>query len=123
MNNYYLESDYKYNEIAIALEDFIYDNLVPISIPSVMALLNKETPITTNNRLYGYNLQNKDKSRFNLPMNVVISNHVNIVIPSNFAVSSEWDRDRDCYIGRRGTQFIITFVGGNSNKYRIIGRY
>lgn len=123
MKNYYIDSDYRYTEIVKTLERFEYDTMVKCSILSLMALMDKDKPIDNINRLTGKNIMNKDKSRFKFPSTFQSCNYINIYIPSRYANKDEYDNHSKTYIGQKGTQFIITLVGGNSNNYRVIERY
>lgn len=110
--NNYAASDYKYTEIIKALEDYDFNTYVKCATPSIMALLPKSAPISTPINIDTSNILNKNAinvGTFNS------CNYMEIYIPSVFSNGNS--------SGKKGDEFVITFVGGDVNDILVIGRH
>jgi hypothetical protein len=111
----YLESDYKYSELAIALEDYERGGMIKCYIPSLMSFINSDSVRTTTKRLSTTNIKNKDITL--LGINQYTScNYIELLAPNNI----EYDENSK---GKKGDKFILTFVGGDINQCKIISKY
>lgn len=113
MNNFYKDFNLNTTEYAIALEDFLYNNNVKCYIPSLMTFLPNSEIINDTKRNSPTNIKNKNKSLLGIGQ-VNTCNYIELYIPSLYS-------NGEIY-GKKGDKFLITFVGGDINKCKIIGR-
>jgi len=111
MNNYIEESDFKYSEIAIALEDYEFNTIVKFTIPTIFTFLNNNSIVLETHVTLKTNLVNKDLINAN---NYTTCNYIELFVPFNAAGGN--------YKGLKGDKYIVIFVGGNINKCSILQR-
>lgn len=139
MKNVYQNSDMVYSEVVTALEDYTYGGVCKIYMPSVSALLPKTTKKETK-KLGTSNIMNKDKSKLGIDKYTSCS-YVELVVPLNLCpkcggsindikhintcgeCTGEVYHVRCSHSGKKGDQFIVTFIEGDTQKCNIIGRY
>lgn len=144
-NNYYQETDYRYTEIGIALTDFVYGGTVKVSIPTMTPFMKNDSEVISTETVSTVNIINDDinalgitsyDSRKYTTGNAVVlkvpfylADYVRTpvvhpfighgmghpAVPHTDMVQMKWN-------GKKGTRFIITFVGGQLDSPRIIGR-
>lgn len=119
--NYYASSDYKYSEVIKTLQDYRYGTNVPCTIPSLMSLLNKDKIIDTTTYLNTSNIMNKNTNSIMNNINFTSCNYINIFIPTSYC-ETYYEGGLDLSSGRKGDEYIITFVGGNIKNCVVIGR-
>lgn len=115
---YYQQQELKYTEIATALEKFHYGSEGKFFIDAITPLLSSSAPM--NNTKVKINTNNI--LNYNSKLNVgsyTLSNYVPLKVPRY--MTSELI-DEHGYISK-GTKFLVTFVGGDINKPRIVGVY
>lgn len=133
-NDYYQNTDYKYTEIGIALNDFIYGDKVEIAIPVLTPFESTSLPLVSTEKISYDCIENADRSFINNSKvsSCTITNNMVLYVPYYLAdyirSPSAHDRSHPDFIkldwnGKKGTKFIISFVGGNLDKAQIIGRY
>lgn len=131
MNNYYIGNDYKYNEIIETLEDYIYGSYTKCTIPSILALANRNS--IKNGKIDTTNIMNKDIKSLGIS-SYTPQQYISVFIPKDIFNSedlkefiykqSKSEEELDFTpIGKKGDKFIATFVGGDITKCNIIGRY
>ena len=131
MNNYYNNIDYKYSEIVITVEDFVYDSFVKCYLPSMMSLSEFNSP--ANGKINTNNIMNENINALGISR-YVPTNYINIFIPkelanidnlTDFVYNQSKTEDKLSYIpmGKKNEKFIAVFVGGNINNCKVIGRY
>lgn len=119
MKNVYQDSDMCYSEIATVLEDFTYGEMCKFSIPSINPLINMNTHYI-NRTIKTSNIMNKNKKSLGISK-YTVSNYIELKVPLHL---SNIDNDGKRIInGKKGDKFIITFIEGDINKCKIIGRY
>lgn len=144
-NNYYQDTDYRYTEIGIALSDFTYGNTVNVSIPTITPFMNTSSEVTTTTTVSTVNIINDDIAALGLSTNASkkfkTSNNMALKVPWYLADIKEKSPTKTTsssdhhshninltdmigldFNGTKGTRFIISFVGGELNNARIIGR-
>ena len=130
-DNYYQEADYRYTEIGIALTDFTYGSTVSISIPTITPFMNTSKEVTTTGKVSTVNIINDDISALGIDSNnskkYTTSNSMSLTVPWYLADIETASINGSSYLqpkasGTKGTQFIISFVGGELNKAQIVGR-
>lgn len=131
VNNYYQETDYRYTEIGIALEDFTYGGDVSISIPTITPFMDNTSTVESTETVSTVNIINDDTTALGITTyesrKVSTGNSMTLKVPWYLADTEILtNRDND-YIsisknGTKGTKFIISFVGGQLDNARIIGR-
>jgi hypothetical protein len=112
-NSNQFDMDRMRTEIAILQEDIDakHPGIAKFKIPVIMSNDNI-AHITTNN----YNISNKKTG--NIKSSAInINNYIALRVPEEFTYF--WPTEKV----PAGTRFIVTFVGGNVNDIRIIGRY
>lgn len=122
IGEYYQEQDFKYNEIATVLEDFEYRSKGKFFINSITPLISSSSPFNdkkgkkTTSNIINYSAKLAITS-------YTISNYVLLSVPEYMLTSNILTVINEISIIKKGTKFIITFVGGDINKPRIIGVY
>jgi len=115
---YYQKQDYKYLEVATALERFYYTSEGKFFINAITPLLSSSSPIDeTKSKISTVNILNYD-SKLNVS-SYTVSNYVSLRVPRYIATEVT---DEYGYINK-GTKFIVSFIGGDINKPRILGVY
>lgn len=126
--NFYMNLDLRYPEIAILLNDIDRDGsrigqfYIPILLPSISGnrpkLSTKPAPPVSN-----HTTNNSSKTD-----NYTESNYIELIIPKHLFPFPELylPTDQNTVIERtsylkKGTQFIIVFVGGDITNIKIIG--
>ena len=113
MNNFYKDFELNTTEYAIALENFDYNTKVKCYIPSLMSFLPSSEVVEDSKRNSSNNIKNKNKNLLGIGQ-VNTCNYIELYIPSLYS-------NGDIY-GKKGTKFLITFVAGDINKCKVIGR-
>lgn len=142
--NFYQENDYKYSEIGIALTDFIYGSTVQISIPIITPFMDNSNVINNKERISKVNILNADVNALGINNNneCEVRNCMDLYVPHYLAdfkrtpvlhsfsahggeyhpavphtdmVQYDWN-------GKKGTKFIVLFLGGDNSNPQIIGR-
>lgn len=113
MNNFYKDYDLSNTEFAVTLENFVYNTKVKCYIPSLMPFLPNSEVVNDKKRNNFINIKNKNKDLLGIG-DVNTCNYVELFIPSIYS-------DGDIY-GKKDTKFLITFVAGDINKCKVIGR-
>lgn len=110
MDNMYLDG-LPYNEIIVALEDFTYGEYVKCSIPSLITT-NVFKPSKKVKEIMNKNEQilgiNKKTRRYD---------YLDMLIPKTYASNPTNPEP-----GKKGTKFIISFLGGGQQQFSVIGR-
>lgn len=115
---YYQEQDFKFIEIATVLERFYYTSQGKFFINVITPMLSSSSPIDeTKSKPSTSNILNYS-SQLNIS-SYTTSNYVLLNVPRYIA---EDLRDHDGYIAK-GTRFLISFIGGDINKPKIMGVY
>lgn len=109
-NNVYL-SNLPFNEIVVTLEDFEYGKEAKCTIPSLI------TAGAQKIKKQAKSIMNKDESLLGLNKKVESYDYINIMIPKTYA-----DNPLNPEKGKKGTKFILSFVGGGQQIYTICGR-
>lgn len=109
-NNVYQKS-LPYTEMVVTLEDFEYGTEVKCSIPSLIIegvqKVNKKAK----------SIMNKNEDLLGLNKDIEVYNYINLFIPKAYA-----NNPGNPEHGKKGTKFIISFVGGGQQMYTICGR-
>lgn len=113
-DNVYLDN-MCYTEVAIAIEDFHYEDYVKCVIPSLCVNSPNLNFNENSKKINSSNIMNKDLSTLNIST-YNITNYVEIYIPLLYMDKDDWDK------GKKGTKFLVTFAGGNQSNYNVIGR-
>lgn len=144
-NNYYQETDYRYTEIGIALTDFIYGDTVKVSIPTMTPFMNNTDEIVSTEAVSTVNIINDDINALGITSyesrKYTTGNAIELKVPYYLAdfkrtpiihpftahkeshpAVAHTDMVQLDWNGKKGTRFIITFVGGQLDSPRIIGR-
>lgn len=149
-NNYYLQSDMKYLDTVVALEDFYYGTKVKVSIASLTPLSNKNTDMEHTRKINKRNIMNKDIESLGIS-ECTSSNYIYLFIPKevtsydqlhdhihledihkhiektqhdihgNHILGTEYEHKYKPK-GHKGDKFIIAYIGGDINKPYVIGR-
>lgn len=134
-NDYYQNTDYRYTEIGIALTDFVYGDKVEIAIPVLTPFETSSIPVVSTKKISYDCIINEDRSFIHnsKASSCIITNNLIMTVPYYLAdyirspnSHSECNHDdlvKLIWNGKKGTKFIISFVGGNLDKAQIIGRY
>lgn len=109
MNNYIEKSDFKYSEIAIALEDYKFGSLVKFTIPTIMTFLSQDTIIKESHLNTKSNIVNKNPLGIN---KYTSCNYIELYVSE--------DKACDRTEGKKGDKYVVIFVGGNINNCIII---
>ena len=109
MNNYISESDFKYSEIAVALEDYEFNTLVKFTIPTILTFLSQDTIIQETHLNTKSNIVNKDLPNVN---KYTSCNYIELYVSS--------DKSNGRIKGSKGDRYAVIFVGGNINNCTII---
>lgn len=131
MNDYYNSIDYKYTEILITDEDFIYDSYVKCILPSMLPLTDLNSP--TTGKINTSNIMNVNINSLGIDK-YIPRNYINIYVPkeladidtlTDYVYNQTKTNNRLSYIptGKKGEKFVASFIGGNINNCKIIGRY
>lgn len=115
MKSDYLGTDMSYSEMIVTLENFNFNSKVKCSIPSLMPFLSKSEITNDINRPNHMNIMNTNISILGIGK-CTSCNYIEVYIPDTFDISGKG-------IGKKGDEFVIIFIGGNINKYTVIGRY
>lgn len=101
MKNYYTDSDCKYSEIVIAMEDFSYGTYVKCTIPSILTFTGSEVN-EKESKLNTSNIMNKNKEALGIS-SYNSCNYINIFIPKQFAPIDDFHKhihnDIDKHVG------------------------
>ena len=114
--NYYQDKRFEYSEVAVAIEDFYYEGTGKFFIPILFPELTSDVPYNniaskgSTANIINYNTRHGIK-------NVTVSNYIELKVPKYIA---EFIKDEYNTI-KKGTEFIIVFVGGEVNNPKIIG--
>lgn len=144
-NDYYQNTNYCYTEIGIALDDFIYGEIVKISIPTITPFMENNEEVKSTEVVSTVNIINDNINALGITSydsrKISTGNSMELKVPYYLAdykrtpivhpfsahnaghpavphtdmVQLDWN-------GKKGTRFIITFVGGELNNAKIIGR-
>lgn len=115
-NTFYQDFELKYPEIGIALEDFHYKSKAKIFIPVLLPEMSSTSATKgTRRSKAASNIVNSNGKRG--IGSCTITNYVELTVPSYIA-SGLTDKDG---IIKKGTKFILVFVGGEINNPKIIG--
>lgn len=134
ISNFYTERDMYYTEVVKTLEDFTYGNKVKCVVPALMPLVeqNKITEKKVRNKV-NTNIMNKDTNSIKTKLGDFITcNYIEIFIPIEYAPTYKktiYDghmtphevvgvKDK----GNKNEQFLVSFIGGDINTFRVIGR-
>lgn len=144
-NNYYQETDYRYTEIGIALNDFVYGGTVKVSIPTITPFMKNDNEVVSTDVVSTVNIINDDINALGITSyeskKFSTGNAIELKVPWNLAdvernpvvhpfsahgaghpAVPHTDMVKLNWNGIKGTRFIITFVGGELNNARIVGR-
>lgn len=114
--NYYQDKRFEYPEVAIALEDFYYKGKGKFFIPVLFPELTSEVPYNNDtSRGSTSNIVNYNK-RHGIS-NVTVSNYLELSVPSYIGESLKDEYETI----KKGTKFIVVFIGGEINNPKIIG--
>ena len=114
--NYYQDKRFEYSEVAVVIEDFYYEGTGKFFIPILFPELSSDVPYNniaskgSTANIINYNTRHGIK-------NVTVSNYIELKVPKYIA---EFIKDEYNTI-KKGTEFIIVFVGGEVNNPKIIG--
>ena len=115
--NYYEEQNFNLTEIGVVMEDVSYTKAAKINIPAIMPGISDTKAFSTIKSKYHTNNIINKSGRANI-RSCTISNYVSLKIPVYIGKSIA-----DGGSIKKGTKFIISFVGGEINKPRVIGVY
>lgn len=116
--NYYQEQDFRFIEVATVLERFYYTSQGKFFINAITPLLSSSNPLDeTKSRSTISNILNYG-TKLGIE-SYTLSNYVSLRVPRY--ISNELT-DGDGYINK-GAKFLVSFVGGDINKPRIVGVY
>lgn len=116
--DFYQQQDFRYVEVATALEKFHYTSEGKFFLNSITPLLNSGSPLDEDKiKIQTTNILNYS-SKLAIG-SYTLSNFVPLRVPRY--ISSELI-DEHGYVDK-GTKFIVAFVGGDINKPRIVGVY
>lgn len=117
--NFYDTLDLKYAEICIVLEDvYTLSNRVKVSIPILTPKMDNNNMVENSIYQNKRNLKNANKDQINIE-NIKVSNYVEIPFPSSICDGPDSD---GIYI-RKGSKWIIVFIGGDITMPRPIARF
>lgn len=139
-SNFYTELDLRYPEIAIAMDDIDILNpgmtrfIIPILTPGVVMT----KPVSNTVYQSKHNLMNSNKAAFEIN-NIRMKNYITLPVTRevcgtnlmNYIFDTNSDEyykfisnipDNQRYI-RRGSKWIVIFIGGDITNPSIIGRY
>ena len=109
MSNYIENSDFKYSEIAVALEDYSFDTFAKFTIPTIFTFLNKDTIILETHKNTKSNIVNKNQINVN---SYTSCNYIELFV----SIDKAYNRTT----GKKGDKYAVIFVGGNINNCTII---
>lgn len=124
-------------EYITTLEPYTYGSNVKCTIPTLLPMLDKSNVVEEKNKVFDFNLMNKDKSLVKLDR-YTSSNYINVYIPKKLAPikfckdSKSFSKISDCNCtpctcgldlnGKKGDKFVVMFVGGDIKNIRVIER-
>lgn len=116
--DYYQQQDFRFVEVATAIDRFYYTSKGKFFINSITPLLSSGSALNdSKGKSSTTNILNYS-SKLNIS-SCTVSNYVDLLVPEYIAREM---RDINGYISK-GTKFLIVFVGGDINKPRIMGVY
>lgn len=127
MSDFYDKLDLKYPEIAIAMEDIDRSN--PGKIKFIIPVLtpNLDSTRLMSNTIYQTKANLRNNSSFKLEVeNITLTNYIEIPVPSEVCmtlVCGTIGMPDDIRYIKKGSKWIVVFVGGDITKPRIISRY
>lgn len=119
ITDFYDSLDLKYPEIGIAIQDINRDN--PGKVKMIIPILtpNMDNSREINKMVYQNtsNLMNENKINIGI-RDINITNYIKIPFQKEVCVSNDSDR-----IIKKGSKWLVVFVGGDITKPRVISRY
>lgn len=117
--DYYQQQQFNFLEIAIALQKFHYRSEGKFYIPAITPLISSGAPKDSKkNRIATTNILNYNSKL--AVQSFTLSNFIPLRVPRYMC--DETIIDESGYISE-GAKFLISFVGGDINKPRIVGVY
>ena len=120
ISNFYDQTDLRYPEIAVCLED-THGPTGKFSIPILTPFMNNSSPVTET--IYndsGKTLLSGTRQELEIG-NCTMSNYLVLDLPD--IVKHEISYHDPRIMVRKGEKFIAVFVGGDINKCKLISRY
>ena len=115
-SNFFQNKEMHYNELGVVLEDFNYTKKAKVYIGVLLPEIQGNSPI--NNKIVRgstSNILNKTGSQG--ITSAQVSNYVELLVPRYIGETLKNDRD----IIKKGTQLLISFIGGEINKPVVVG--
>jgi len=123
MSDFYDKLDLKYPEIAIAMEDI--DRTNPGKVKFIIPVLTPNLDITKilSSTIYQNraNLKNNSSAKLEIET-ITLTNYIEIPVPREICGVTNISMEDGIYI-KKGSKWIVVFVGGDITKPRVISRY
>lgn len=120
--NFYQDQEMKYTEVAIVLEDFELKTLGKFYIPILLPEVSGGNIINKTGRVNPSNIVNPSgKAGIG---SYTSTNYVELKVPGYIEEEIKkykYFKGRYTYVVEKGEKLLVTFVGGEANKPRIIG--
>ena len=105
-SNFFQNKEMHYNELGVVLEDFKYTEKAKVYIGVLLPEVQGNSPI--NNKIVRGSTSNTSAQ---------VSNYVELLVPRYIGETLKNNED----IIKKGTQLLISFIGGEINKPVVIG--
>lgn len=115
-SNFFQNKEMHYNELGVVLEDFYYTEKAKVYIGVLLPEIQGNSPIN-NNIVRGSTSNILNKTGSQGITSAQVSNYVELLVPRYIGETLK----NNINIIKKGTQLLISFIGGEINKPVVVG--